>query len=88
MVSILSMLTDLRTALDYAKPTQRALLVEGIYSLNDGLDNSSYNSFGFESNSNRGNANSNSSRFTALYHRNGPRYGLGLGGNAMVRTVR
>lgn len=47
--------------------------------MNDGADSSSYNSYGFES-TGRSNGNVNSSGSTALYHHNGSRYGLGLGG--------
>ena len=43
------------------------------------LDNSSYNSYRFESHG-HGNTNPNNSESTALYHHNGSRYGLGLGG--------
>jgi len=55
---------------------------ESIYSLNDGLDSASYNSYGFESNGHGNNANTNSSGSMALYHHNGSHYGLGLGGRA------
>ena len=50
-----------------------------MYDLNNNLD-SSYNSYGFESNG-RNSANSNSGS-TALYHHNGSRYGLGTHGRS------
>lgn len=54
---------------------------ESIYNLNNGLDNGSYNSYGFESNGRNSGPNSTSGS-TALYHHNGSRYGLGVSGRA------
>ncbi|KAJ7293868.1 ARM repeat-containing protein [Mycena rebaudengoi] len=51
--------------------------IDSVYGMN-GLDNNSYNSYGFESGGRAGANPTSTSGSTALYHHNGSRYGLGL----------
>lgn len=58
-----------------------------MYGLNGGMDGGRYGNYGFETNG-RGNpavgATNGTSGSTALYHHNGSRYGLGLGGRPAI----
>ena len=50
-----------------------------MYSLNNQLDGTRFNSYGFESTGRGGHSVNGTSGSTALYHHNGSRYGLALG---------
>ncbi|KAL4069308.1 ARM repeat-containing protein [Scleroderma citrinum] len=53
--------------------------VDSVYGLNNQLESTRYNSYGFDSATRSGHGVNGASGSTALYHHNGSRYGLGLG---------
>ena len=56
--------------------------IDSVYGLNNQMESTRYNAYGFESTVRGGQAANGTSGSTALYHHNGSRYGLGLGRGA------